>query len=46
MARLSALADDQVIEELCRMLGGRVDDSEAMALAREMRDRAAAGLLD
>jgi hypothetical protein len=27
-------------------LGGQVDDSEAMALARELRDRAAAGLLD
>jgi DNA repair protein RecN (Recombination protein N) len=46
VARLSALADDEVIQELCRMLGGRVDDSEAMALARELRDRAAAGLLD
>jgi DNA repair protein RecN (Recombination protein N) len=46
VARLSALTDDQVIQELCRMLGGRVEDSEAMALAREMRDRAAAGLLD
>jgi DNA repair protein RecN (Recombination protein N) len=46
VARLSALTDDQVIQELCRMLGGRVEDSEAMALAREMRDRAAVGLLD
>jgi DNA repair protein RecN (Recombination protein N) len=46
VARLSALDDASSVEELCRMLGGRVDDSEAMALAREMRDRAAVGLLD
>jgi DNA repair protein RecN (Recombination protein N) len=46
VARLAALADEQVVEELCRMLGGRIDDGEAMALAREMRDRAAVGLLD
>jgi DNA repair protein RecN (Recombination protein N) len=46
VARLSALDDSGSVEELCRMLGGRVDDGEAMALAREMRDRAAAGLLD
>jgi len=46
VARLYALGDDEIVEELCRMLGGRVEDSEAMALAREMRDRSTAGLLD
>ncbi len=46
VARLFALEDEVVTEELCRMLGGRPDDAETMALAREMRDRAAAGLLD
>jgi DNA repair protein RecN (Recombination protein N) len=46
VARLSALDPDDAVQELCRMLGGGVEDSEAMALARELRDRAAAGLLD
>ncbi len=46
VARVTAVADDEVIYELCRMLGGRVDDSEAMAHARELRDRARVGLLD
>ena len=35
-----------VVEELCRMMGGRPDDAEAMAHARDLRDRAAGGLLD
>ena len=46
VARLSLVEDEEVVQELCRMLGGRIDDSEAMALARELRDRGAAGLLD
>lgn len=44
--RLSRLTGDAVVEELCRMMGGRPDDAEAMAHARELRDRAASGLLD
>jgi DNA repair protein RecN (Recombination protein N) len=46
VARLSRLTEEEVVEELCRMLGGRPDDVEAMAHARELRDRAAEGLLD
>ncbi len=46
VARLSALQESEVVRELCRMLGGGADDGEAMALAREMRDRATTGLLD
>jgi DNA repair protein RecN (Recombination protein N) len=46
VARVTEVADEDVVSELCRMLGGRVGDSEAMAHARELRDRAAAGLLD
>lgn len=46
VARLSKLGEDEIVEELCRMLGGRSDDAEAMAHARELRDRAAEGLLD
>jgi DNA repair protein RecN (Recombination protein N) len=46
VARLSPLTGDAVVEELCRMLGGRPDDVEALAHARELRDRAADGLLD
>lgn len=46
VARVRAVAEDEVVSELCRMLGGRVDDGEAMAHARELRDRAAVGLLD
>lgn len=46
VARISALEESDVVNELCRMLGGRADDSETMALARQMRDRAVAGLLD
>jgi DNA repair protein RecN (Recombination protein N) len=46
VTRLRKIAGDQLVEELCRMLGGRPDDSEAMAHARQLRDRAASGLLD
>ena len=46
VARLATLNEAEVVEELCRMLGGRGDDQETMSLAREMRDRALAGLLD
>ncbi len=46
VARLRPLQEDAVVEELCRMLGGRPDDAEAMAHARDLRDRAAGGLLD
>ena len=35
-----------VVAELCRMLGGRSGDAEAMAHARQLRDSAAGGLLD
>ena len=40
------LEGEAVVEELCRMMGGSPDDAEAMAHARDLRDRAAAGLLD
>jgi DNA repair protein RecN (Recombination protein N) len=46
IARLSLLTGEQVVGELCRMLGGRPGDVEAIAHARELRDRAAGGLLD
>ena len=46
VTRLSLLSGETVVEELCRMLGGRPDDVEAMAHARELRDRARDGLLD
>jgi DNA repair protein RecN (Recombination protein N) len=46
VAKVSAVEQEEIVAELCRMLGGRVGDSEAMAHARELRDRAAAGLLD
>lgn len=46
VARLLLLTEDKVVGELCRMLGGRSDDGEAMAHARDLRDRAAQGLLD
>lgn len=46
VARLRLLGGDEVVEELCRMLGGRSDDAEAMAHARDLRDRGARGLLD
>ncbi len=40
--RLSLLEGEAVVEELCRMMGGRPEDREAMAHARELRDRAQA----
>jgi DNA repair protein RecN (Recombination protein N) len=46
VARLSRLAGEGVVEELCRMMGGSPDDAEAMAHARELRDSAAGGLID
>jgi DNA repair protein RecN (Recombination protein N) len=46
VTRLSVLSGEGVVEELCRMMGGRPDDIEAMAHAREVRDRAVDGLLD
>jgi DNA repair protein RecN (Recombination protein N) len=46
VTRLSPLDEDAVVEELCRMLGGRPGDAEVMAHARDLRDRAAGGLLD
>lgn len=46
VARLSRLGEEALVGELCRMLGGREDDAEAMAHARELRDKAAGGLLD
>ncbi|MBN1321796.1 MAG: DNA repair protein RecN [Thermoleophilia bacterium] len=46
VTRLALLTGDEVVRELCRMLGGRPDDAEAMAHARDLRDRAAEGLLD
>ena len=44
--RLSLVEGDAMVEELCRMMGGRPDDVEAMAHARELRDRAAGSLID
>jgi len=46
VTRLSLVYGDAVVEELCRMMGGSPGDTEAMAHAREVRDRAAEGLLD
>jgi DNA repair protein RecN (Recombination protein N) len=46
ITRLTLISGDTVVEELCRMMGGRPDDAEAMAHAREVRDRATGGLLD
>jgi len=46
VARLSRLEGEDVVRELCRMLGGRPSDAEAMAHARDLRDRAVRGLLD
>jgi len=44
--RLSLVEGEAVVEELCRMMGGRPDDVEAMAHARELRDRATGSLID
>ena len=46
VARLVLLDEELVVEELCRMLGGKPGDVEAMAHARDLRDRAVGGLLD
>lgn len=46
VTRLSKVEGEAVVAELCRMLGGLPDDAEAMAHARQLRDRAAEGLLD
>jgi DNA repair protein RecN (Recombination protein N) len=46
VTRLSVVEGDAVVAELCRMLGGRPGDAEAMAHARDLRDRAATGLID
>ena len=43
VTRLSRLEGAAVVEELCRMMGGRPDDAEAMAHARDLRDRALEG---
>ncbi len=43
VTRLSRLQGEAVVEELCRMMGGSPDDSEAMAHARDLRQRAVAG---
>lgn len=41
--RLTRLEAEAVVEELCRMMGGSPHDLEAMAHARELRERAALG---
>jgi DNA repair protein RecN (Recombination protein N) len=46
VTRLTRLTDEPIVAELCRMLGGRAGDAEAMAHARQLRDSAAGGLLD
>jgi DNA repair protein RecN (Recombination protein N) len=46
VTRLSRLEEGAVVQELCRMMGGRADDAEAMAHAQELRDRALGGLID
>lgn len=46
VTHLSRVEGDSIVAELCRMLGGRPDDAEAMAHARQLRDRAEEGLLD
>lgn len=43
---LKALADEEAVGELSRMMGGRPGDPGAMEHARALRSRAAAGLLD
>jgi DNA repair protein RecN (Recombination protein N) len=45
VTRLSRLEGEAVVQELCRMMGGKPEDSEAMAHARDLRDRAL-GLID
>jgi DNA repair protein RecN (Recombination protein N) len=45
VTRLAHLEGQAVVEELCRMMGGSPEDAEAMAHARDLRDRAL-GLID
>ncbi len=45
VTRLHLVTGPSVVEELCRMMGGSPDDAEAMAHARDLRDKAV-GLLD
>lgn len=40
VTRLSRLEGTLVVEELCRMMGGSPGDAEAMAHARDLRDKA------
>lgn len=40
VTRLSRLEGQAVVEELCRMMGGSPDDAEAMAHAKDLRDKA------
>ena len=42
VTRLTKLEGEAVVEELCRMMGGSPDDAEAMAHARDMRDKGTA----
>ncbi len=46
VTRLTRMTEEMAVAELCRMLGGTPEDAEAMAHARQLRDRAASGLLD
>lgn len=45
VTRLARIEGSAVVEELCRMMGGSPEDAEAMAHARDLRDRAM-GLID
>lgn len=44
--RLYPVEGEARVDELCRMLGGSPGDAQAMALARQLRDTAAEGLID
>ena len=46
VARLYALGDDRVVDELCRMLGGRPKITRRWHSPGKCRDRAVAALLD
>ena len=43
VTRLARLEGQAVVEELCRMMGGSPEDAEAMAHARDLRERAMEG---
>ena len=45
ITRLRVLEGEEIVRELCRMMGGGPEDAEAMAHARLLRDRAVGGLL-